>query len=223
MSGDLCLRGDVERELMWEPIVRSAEIGVSVRDCIVTLSGVVDSYAAKRAAERAAARVPGVKAVSTQLEVRLDGSGMKNDSDIAWAAANVLAWNSLVPANRIRVEVSGGWITLDGAADWRFQRTAAEDAVANLSGVVGVTNLIALSQEVPAGELKQGIEEALKRSAELSASRILVEVLHDSVKLWGCVDSPAQRDAAERAAWSVQGVREVSNHITCQAAVVAAS
>src|SRR5579864_8836501 len=193
MSQDLSLREEVERELSWEPIVRSAEIGVGVRDGVVTLMGTVDTYTAKRAAEHAAARVRGVRAISSQLEVKPVGSAERNDADIAWAAANVLAWNSLVPAERVHVQVSHGHVTLDGSVDWRFQRTAAEDAVANLAGVTGLVNLITVSPAVPAEVVKNEIEAALARNVGTVARRIIVEVAHDRVKLWGCVCSEAER------------------------------
>ena len=221
MPEDLSLRQDVERELGWEPIIRSAEIGVAVKEGVVMLSGVVESYPAKRAAERAAARVRGVKAVSSQLEVRPEGLAERSDPGIAWAAANVLAWNTLVPADRIRVEVSQGWITLEGFVDWRFQRTAAEDAVADLAGVVGVSNLISVAPSVPPEEIRGEIEATLQRSAEVDARRIIVETHGDCVTLWGSVDTDAQRNAAEQAAWSAPGVRDVSNHISVEAAVAA--
>src|ERR1700693_4163272 len=155
MTEDLSLRQDVERELGWEPIVRSAEIGVEAKDGIVTLSGVVDSQAAKRAAERAAARVPGVKAVSSQLEVDHVGLKRRTDADIAWSAANALAWNALIPSDRIHIEISHGWVTLEGFVDWGFQRIAAEDVVAELAGGEGVTNMIAVWPAVPPDGVKR--------------------------------------------------------------------
>jgi osmotically-inducible protein OsmY len=183
--------------------------------------GTVDSYTAKRAAEHAAARVRGVKAISSQLEVKPAGSAERSDADIAWAAANVLAWNSLVPAERVQVQVSHGHITLEGSVDWRFQRTAAEDAVANLAGVTGLANLITVSPAVPADELKSEIEAALTRDVGTVARRIIVEVANDRVKLWGCVAASVEREGVEQAAWSVPGVHEVSNHITVESALAA--
>ena len=221
MSQDLSLRDDVERELGWEPIIRSAEIGVGVRDGVVTLMGTVDSYVAKRAAERAAARVRGVRAISSQLEVKPPASGERCDADIAWAAANVLAWNSLVPTDRVNVEVSRGHITIEGTVDWRFQRTAAEDAVVNLAGVTGVTNLITVSPAVPADELKSEIEAALRRDAGTVARRVIVELAQGRVTLWGSVVSWAERESVERATWLVPGVHEVSNHIIVESALAA--
>ena len=219
MNNDLSLRQDVERELVWEPIVRSGEIGVGVRDGIVTLMGTVDSFAIKRAAERAAARVRGVKAVSNQLEVKLPGPAEPTDADIAWASANVLAWNTLVPHDQIHISVSRGWVTLEGFVDWCFQRTAAVDSVAQLTGVVGITNLIHVEPAVSPEEMKAQIESALARSAQVDEAQIIVETARDIVTLWGTVDSWADRNAAEAAAWSAPGVRDVSNHISVEAGV----
>jgi osmotically-inducible protein OsmY len=216
MFQDKAVREDVIREMDWEPVVRSTEIGVGVKDGIVTLSGVVDSHAAKRAVERAAGRVRGVRAVSSQLEVKPVGPAERSDADIAWAAANALAWNALVPEERIAVSVTRGWMVLEGSVERRFQKTAAEDAVADLAGVVGVTNLIAVQAAIPAQALKQEIETALQRCADVNAQRIVVEVENDCVRLWGCVGSLAQREAAERAAWSAPGLRELSNHLTIE-------
>jgi osmotically-inducible protein OsmY len=219
MFQDKSVQEDVIRELDWEPAVRSTEIGVGIKDGIVTLSGVVDSHASKRAAERAAERVRGVKAVSSQLEVKPVGPAERTDADIAWAAANALAWNALVPQEHVSVSVSRGWIVLEGAVERRFQKMAAEDAVADLTGVVGVTNLIAVHPTVPPRELKEEIETALERCADVDAHRVVVEVEGDCVRLWGCVGSVAQREAAERAAWSAPGIREVSNHLTTESRV----
>jgi osmotically-inducible protein OsmY len=217
MESDCSLRIDVEHELQWEATVPCIEIGVGVKHGIVTLMGSVDSYAVKRAAERAAARVRGVKAVSNQLTVKLPGPAEPSDSDIAWAAANVLGWNTLVPEKRIRIGVSGGWVTLEGAVDWNFQRTAAEDAVANLAGVIGIMNLIDVQPTIPPDEIKEQLEAALQRNNDLDEHHIIVEVVDDCVTLWGTVKSLAQRDAVAQTAWSAPGVREVSNHTMVEA------
>lgn len=216
MFEDKSVQEDVIRELDWEPAVHSTAIGVGVKDGIVTLSGVVETHAAKRAAERAAARVRGVRAVASELEVKLSGPAERSDADIAWAAANALDWNALVPQDHITVSVTKGWVILEGAVERRFQKMAAEDAVADLAGVIGVTNLIAIRPAVPPQELKEEIESALARCADLNARRIVVEVDGDCVRLWGCVGSLAQREAAERAAWSAPGLRELSNHLTLE-------
>jgi len=217
MFQDKSVREDVIRELDWEPVVSSNEIGVAVKDGIVTLTGVVESHAAKRAVERAAARVRGVRAVSSQLEVEPTGPAERTDADIAWAAANALAWNALVPQERISVSVTDGWVILEGAVERRFQKMAAEDAVGDLAGVRGVTNLIVVRPAVPEQELKDEIEAALRRCADVNPKRVVVEVDGDCARLWGCVGSLAQREAAERAAWSAPGLRELSNHLTIEA------
>lgn len=216
MFQDKSVREDVIRELDWEPTIRGTEIGVGVKDGIVTLSGLVESHAAKRAGEKAAARVHGVRAVSSQLEVEPVGPADPRDGDIAWAAANTLTWNALVPQERITISVTHGWITLEGAVERRFQRMAAEDAVADLAGVVGVTNLIAVRPTMPAQELKQAIEAALTQCSGLNTRRVVVEMEGDCARLWGCVGSLAERESAERAAWSVSGLRELSNHLTVE-------
>ncbi len=216
MYQDKSVQEDVIRELDWEPLVQGTEIGVGVKSGIVTLSGVVVSHAAKRAAEKAAMRIRGVRAVSSQLEVEPSGTPERTDADIAWAVANALAWNAVVPQDRISVSVTRGWVVLEGAVERRFQKTAAEDAVSDLAGVVGVTNLITLQPAVPPKELKEEIESALARSADVNWRRIIVEVNGDCVRLWGTVDSLAQREAAERAAWSAPGIRELSDHITIE-------
>lgn len=219
MFQDKSVQEDVMRELEWEPVCRATEIGVGVKDGIVMLSGVVDSHAAKRAIERSAGRVRGVRAVSSQLEVKPIGPAERTDADIAWAAANALAWSALVPRERVSVNVSKGWIVLEGAVERRFQKVAAEDAVGDLAGVVGVTNLIAVRPAVPVLELKSEIETALERAADLDSTRIVVEVEGDCARLWGCVRSVGQRDTAERAAWSAPGIRDVSNHLTIESSM----
>jgi osmotically-inducible protein OsmY len=219
---DLELKKKVEDELNWEPSVNAAEIGVAVKSGIVTLSGNISSYWQKFSAERAAARVSGVKAVVNELEVRLPTSSERTDEDIARAAVNHLNWAVPVPADRIKVTVSKGWITLAGTVEWNYQRVAAENAVRHLIGVKGVSNLIEVKPQVSKGEVKAAIEAALKRSAELDASRITVETDGDRVILRGTVRSWAERNEAERAAWKAPGVRMVDNRITVGDIAVAA-
>ena len=219
---DMELKKAVEAELTFEPSIDAANIGVAVKDGIVTLTGNVDSYWAKIAAERAVARVNGVKAIANDLEVRLPTSSERTDEDIARAALNALEWDVLVPSDRIKVTVSKGWITLEGSVDWRYQRDAAQRAVRNLIGVRGVSNLIEVKPQVRPSEVKAQIEQALKRSAELDANRIAVETDGDKVILRGAVRSWAERQQAERAAWRVPGVRSVDNRITIREFAAAA-
>jgi osmotically-inducible protein OsmY len=214
---DLELKKAVESELNFEPSINAAEIGVAVKNGVVTLTGRVPSYWEKIAAERAAARVAGVKAVANELEVRLPGSSERTDEDIARAAVDTLKWNVLVPADRIKVKVSKGWVTLEGTVDWQYQKSAAEKTVRKLTGVVGVTNLIEVKPSVSKAEVKSAIEGALKRLAEVDANRIQVETEDGKVILSGTVRSWFEREEAERAAWAAPGVRAVEDHIAIAA------
>jgi osmotically-inducible protein OsmY len=211
---DLELKRNVESELNWEPSVNAAEIGVAVKDSIVTLTGHVQSYWQKIAAERAASRVSGAKAVVNELEIRLPSSSERTDEDIARAAVNALNWSISVPPDRIKVKVSKGWITLEGTVEWQYQKAAAEKAVRDLVGAKGVVNLVDVKPRASTVEVKAAIEAALKRSAEVDASHIKVEADGDKVTLRGTVRSWSEREEAERAAWRSPGVRSVDNRIT---------
>jgi osmotically-inducible protein OsmY len=187
---------------------------VAVKDGIVTLTGHVNSYAEKMAAARAAMRVAGVKAVVNELEVGLLPADERTDEEIARSVANALTWNPSVPRDRVKAQVSKGWVTLEGTVGWNYQREAAERAVRHLRGVKGVINRIIIQPVATADVVKAEIEAALKRSAELDVRRITVETQGSKVILRGTVRSWAERQEAERAAWAAPGVTMVENHIT---------
>jgi osmotically-inducible protein OsmY len=211
---DAEVQADVIAELKWEPRVQAPEIGVSVKDGVVTLSGWVDSYSKRWAAEEAAHRVRGVKAVANDVEVRLAAGGERTDLDIAAAAVRALEWDAVLVPEKIEVTVSKGWVTLKGTVDWEYKKREAERVVRNLAGVKGVSNLIDVTPKVRPSDIKRDVEQALVRSAHTDAQRITVEVEGNKVILRGTVRSWAEREEAARAAWKAPGVTMVDNRIT---------
>ncbi|MEY2170687.1 MULTISPECIES: BON domain-containing protein [unclassified Rhodanobacter] len=208
------LRQLVIDELEFEPSIDAADIGVAAEDGVVTLSGHVADYVQKTAAERAAWRVRGVRGIAQEIEVRLASDKKQNDDEIAQRALSILAWNTTIPSRDLRVQVSRGWVTLSGSVNWNFQRRAAENEVRKLGGVTGVTNNIKLPTEVQARDLKQRIQEALKRHAEIEAGAVHVDVRADgTVRIDGHVDNWSEMQAVERAVWSAPGVRVVEDNL----------
>jgi osmotically-inducible protein OsmY len=211
---DIALRQNIIDELEFEPAVNATNIGVAVEKGVVTLSGHVSSYAEKLAAEKAVKRVKGVRAIAEALKVRFDSDKKTHDDEIARRALNILEWSAVVPAGKVMVNVQDGWIRLSGEVDWQHQRIGVEHLLRRLSGIHGVINGITLKPRVEPIDVKQKIEKALRRSAQLQAGQIMVSIEDGrSVALEGAVHDWQERDAVERAAWSVPGVTRVIDRL----------
>ncbi|HZT88013.1 MAG TPA: BON domain-containing protein [Stellaceae bacterium] len=213
MQSDHQIRQNVLDELDFEPSVNATNIGVGVHAGVVTLSGYVSSYAEKVAAERAARRVRGVRAIAEEIQVRLPSDKKVADDQIAKRAVDILRWRIGVPADRIDVKVERGIVTLSGEVEWRYQREEADEAIHHLGGVAQVINLIRVTSAAQAFEVKDKIEKALRRSAALDAAHITVETDGGKVVLHGKVHAWFERRLAEDAAWSAPGVTDVVDHI----------
>lgn len=213
-ASDAAVKAAVLEELSWEPSVAAAHIGVTARAGVVTLTGNVRSYAEKHAAERAAQRVKGVKAVAEEVEVRLPFEFRRRDEEIAAAAVGQLAWDAMVPSDLIGVKVEEGVVTLTGEVEWHFQKEAAEGDVRRLVGVTHVNNMLTIKPQVNALTISDDIQHALHRSWFFDPELVQVSARNGKVELTGSVRSLHDRQIAANTAWSARGATWVENKIT---------
>ena len=208
------LRHDIIDEFDFDPSFNGEHVGVAVDKNVVTLSGHVNSYAQKLAAIAAARRVKGVHAIAENIDVRYPYNNQNEDDQIAQRALDLLNWDVLVPKDSIDVLVHDGFVTLSGTVDWQYQRSAAEDDMRKLSGIVGVTNMIKIKPRIDASDIKTKIESALKRHAEVEADAIRISIQDgNKVVLEGRVDNWDERRKVENAAWSTPGVTSVDDRL----------
>jgi osmotically-inducible protein OsmY len=211
---DQSLKQTVLDELKWEPSINAAHIGVTVRDGVVTLTGHVESYAQKLAAQKGAERVAGVKAIAQEIEVDYGPNPVGGDEDIAKRAVQILAWDIGVPRDRLKVKVEKGWVTLSGHVDWYFQKHNAESCVRRLHGVLGVIDSITIDPSIGAQDISNKINSALRRTAFFNHDHVAVAAEGGKVTLRGHVDSYYERSLANSTAWSAPGVVAVENLLT---------
>ena len=213
MRTDFSIKEDVLDELEWQPSIDETQIGVTVKDGVVTLSGTVDSYVKKREAEKAARSVVGVKAVAEDIEVKYGTTSHKSDTEIATAAVSALKWNIAVPENKIDVKVEDGWVYLTGEVKWEFEKKAAKKAIENLTGVKYVVNNISLKNNIDINDIETKIKKAFERSADIDANNISVKTEGHTVKLSGKVHSLKEKDEARNTAYFAPGVWSVDNEL----------
>ncbi len=213
MKSDIEIQKDVIEQLKWEPFLNAAQIGVAVKNGIVTLSGQVDAYSKKILAEKTTKKVAGVKAIAEDIQVGISPVYKKTDTEIAEAVVNALKWHTMIPDEKIKVSVEDGNVKLEGDVEWEYQRNQAKTAVENLSGVRFVTNLVAVKPKITPYELQQKINSSFQRSANIDAARITAEVLGSKITLRGKVRSFAEKEDAENAVWSAPGVVSVENKL----------
>ncbi len=216
MKNNAELQTDVQDAIKWEPSMHAAEIGVIVKDGVVTLTGTIDSYGKKIEAEKAAKNVAGVRAVVEQIEVKFPSSWSKTDNDIAAEVLNALKSNWSIPADKVKVKIEDGWVTLDGQLNWNYEREAALNAVRFLMGVKGLTDRITIKSEILEAIEKANIEGALKRNWNINDDDITVQATGHKVTLTGTVNSWFQKDEASRIAWGAPGVWNVDNELAVE-------
>ena len=220
MKTDLEIQKDVLAELKWEPFITASEIGVAVKNGVVTLSGIVDSYLKKTTAEKATKRVSGVKAVAEDIIVKSIGSLVKTDTEIAQAALSALKWNSAINEEKIKIKVEDAVVTLDGEVDWEFQKISAQRQIEDMIGVRRIVNNVTVKTSIPAKDIKQKIADAFHRSATIDSEKIHIETTGSKIILKGTVRSWAEKNDAENAAWSAPGVNKVDNQLEIKSEVL---
>ena len=213
MKTDAEIQKHVMEELKWEPAIHSSEIGVAVKNGVVTLSGTVDAYLEKKMAEKAALKVAGVKGIAEDIEIKLSYHHQKTDAELAQAVVNALKWNVLVPDDKIKIKVENAWVTAEGAVEWAYEQNAVRDAISGIVGIKGISNLVKVIPKVNPADVKKKISAAFERSASIDASNIHIENVGNKVILTGKVRSYSEKREAERAAWNAPGVAAVENNI----------
>lgn len=213
MKSDIEIQKDVMEQLKWEPFLNACQIGVAVKNGIVTLSGQVDTYSKKTLVERAAKKVSGVKAIAEDIQVGISPSYRKTDTEVAEAVVNALKWHTMIPEEKIKVSVEDGIVKLEGEVEWEYQRNQPTSAIENLTGVRSVTNLISVKPKITSSDIQQKINAAFQRSATIDSGKITAEVLGSRVTLRGKVRSFTEKEDAENAAWFAPGVTSVNSKL----------
>ena len=213
MKSDIQIQKDVMDELKWEPYLNASEIGVAVKNGIVTLSGQVDTYSKKLSAEKAAKRMAGVKAIAKDIQIGVSPAYNKPDTEIAEAVLNALKWHTVVQEEKLKIKVENGNVTLEGEVEWEFQRINAKTAIENIAGVRSVINLITVKPKIAASDIERKISAAFHRNATIDAGKITAEVMGSRVTLRGMVRSFTEKEDAENAAWAAPGVTGIDSKL----------